>query len=254
MNLSANVLGVVKAGKALITANSPILLVGAAIAGVVTTGVLAAKGGYKARGIIDEAELLSPEPLTQADKARLTWLCYAAPAVTGVSTIASVVGVHWIHNKRNAALAGLYAVTSGKLDDMREEAEKMLGTKKTQALNDALAQKAIDKNPVENNEVIILDEPSSLCMDKQSGRYFMGSVPKIEKAVAAINLQIVEDGDASLNDFYELLGLPSIPIGERFGWNTNKIDAEFGSGITSDGRTAVVVDFRTEPEDNLGRR
>lgn len=254
MNLSSNLASGFKSVKALITANSPVLLVGATIAGVVTTGVLAAKGGYKARGIVDEAEALSPEPLTVQDKARLTWLCYAAPAVTGVSAIVSVVGVHWIHNKRNAALAGLYAVTSGKLDDMREEAEKLLGAKKTQTLSDALAQKAVDANPVEDNEVIILDEPSSLCMDKQSGRYFMGSVPKIEKAIAAINMQIVEDGDASLNDFYDLLGLRGIPIGQRFGWNTTKIEGDFGSAISTDGQSVIVIDFRTEPEDNLGRR
>jgi Family of unknown function (DUF6353) len=269
-----NLSSAVRAAKSIITANSPILLVGTAIAGVVSTGVLAAMGGYKARGIVDaermrriaapeppfdtfqeyyQTFLEKGEPLTNQEKFKLTWLCYAAPAVTGVSTIASVLGVHVIHTKRHAALAGLYAITTNKLDDYREKAEELLGPKKTQELNEAVGQKAVDRNPIENSEVIILEGGTQLCFDDWSGRYFMGSVPIVERAINDINIRLVESGDASLNDFYDYVGLSPIPIGMDFGWSGTKISAIFTSTTTPDGRAAVMFSFREEPKSNFGR-
>lgn len=83
-----NIASYVKTAKSVITANSPVLLVGTTIAGVVTTGVLAAKAGYNARGIVDEAEgkyaALETEKveLTTQEKAQLTWLCYATAGIS----------------------------------------------------------------------------------------------------------------------------------------------------------------------------
>jgi hypothetical protein len=250
MNLS----NAVRTAKSIITANSPVLLVGTAVAGVVTTGVLAAKGGYKARGIIDAATVDKGEELTTQEKVQLTWLCYAVPAVTGVTTIASAIGVHTIHTKRHAALAGLYAVTTTKMDDYREKAEELLGAKKTQQLNDAVAQKDADGNPIVNHEVIIVDGGTSLCFDQWSGRYFMGSIPIIEKAISDLNIQLVEAGDACLNDFYDYVGLSPIDMGQEFGWSGEKIEARFGNITASDGRPAIAFRFHQEPKENLGIR
>jgi len=254
MNLSS----AVRTAKSVITANSPVLLVGTAIAGVVTTGVLAAKGGYKARGIIDTEQARIDDDatsydLTTQDKLKLTWLCYAAPAVTGASAIAAVVGVHTIHTKRHAALAGLYAVTTTKLDDYREKAEELLGAKKAQDLNNAVAQKSADRNPLIDNEVIITgSEGKELCYDEWSGRYFDGNMAEVEKAVDLINMQLIESGDASLNDFYDVIGLQKIPMGDRFGWSGQKIEPKFGTVKTTTGRPALAVWFLQEPKDNLG--
>lgn len=248
-----NLTSAVRTARSVVTANSPVLLVGTAIAGVVTTGILAARAGYKARGIIDEAEQNSSEPLTNQDRFRLTWLCYASPAIVGASTIASVVGVHTIHTKRHAALAGLYAVTTGKLDDYREKAEELLGSKKTQQLNDAVAQKSVDGAPFETSEVIITQGGDQLCYDEWSGRYFYSSVAMIERGVGLINMQLVEAGDASLNEYYDAIGLTPIPMGLRFGWSGTKLEPRFGSVTTPDGRAAVAVWFHEEPKEGLGR-
>lgn len=273
MNLSK----VLSTSKNVITANSPVLLVGTAVTGIVATGVLAAKGGYKARGIVDEkrAEVRSQldsdtaktiaeyqeimgagADLTNMEKAQLTWLCYAAPAVTGVGAIAACVGAHAIHTKRNAALAALYAVTTDKLDDYREKAEELLGPKKTQELNDSVAQASHDRHP-ENYEVVIDagNGGTELMYDEWSGRTFTGSIPVVEKAVAEINTQLVESGDASLNDYYDHVGLPPIPMGMQFGWSggsttrTKKLSPRFGTTTTSDGRVARSVWFHQEPKD-----
>ena len=258
MNLNLNLSSAVRTAKSVITANSPVLLVGAAITGVVATGVLAAKGGYKARGIVDSAreEAGGVEP-TPMEKVKLTWLCYAAPAVTGVSAIASVLGVHTIHSKRHAALAGLYAVTTAKLDDYREQAEELLGPKKTQQLNDSIAQSSADRvnsttKPGEH-EVVVTAGGTELCYDEWGGRYFLGSVPIIERAFDLINLQLVENGEVNLNEFYDHLGLTPVQAGADMGWSGKKITPRFGTVQAPDGRAAIAFWFQQEPK-SISRR
>lgn len=242
--------------KNVITANSPVLLVGTAVTGIIATGVLAAKGGYKARGIVDAAQAerdmqTNSAPLTNVEKAQLTWLCYATPAVTGAGAIAACIGAHAVHTKRNAAMAALYAVTTDKLDDYREKAEELLGPKKTQELNDSVAQASHDRHP-ENYEVVIPADNggSELMYDEWSGRTFTGSIPIVERAVAEMNTQLVESGDASLNDYYDHIGLTPIPMGTQFGWSGGKkLSPRFGTTTTSDGRVARSVWFHQEPKD-----
>lgn len=244
MNITASI----KTVKSVITANSPVLLVGTAIAGVVATGVLAAKGGYKARGIIDDAQRGKTEPLSMQEKVQLTWLCYAVPGVTAASTILSVVGVHTIHTKRHAALAGLYAVTSNKLDSYTEKAEELLGAKKTQQLNDSVAQERVDGVPFLNSEVIMTGNGKELCFDETSGRYFMSSMQGIESAFNDLNRQLIDDGDATLNDFYDKIGLPGIPLGADIGWSGEKVNPRFGATTSPEGHAAISVWFQKEPK------
>jgi hypothetical protein len=256
-----NIASYVKTAKSVITANSPVLLLGTTIAGVVTTGVLAAKAGYKARGIVDEAEGRYKDQvdeefaeLSVQEKVQLTWLCYATAGISGAGTIAAAVGTHTIHTKRANAMAALYAVTSNKLDDMSEKAEELLGPKKTQQLHNEVAQKQADRNPlVDDKEIHMLLNGTELCYDQWSGRWFMSSMRQLEEAVHNTNGKLVEWGDISLNDFYEFVGLPPVsPMGDSFGWSGESIEAEFTSIMASNGRPAISVGFRTAPKENMG--
>lgn len=246
-----------KTVKSVITANSPVLLVGATITGIVATGVLSAKAGYKARGIVDAAQAeKGPEPLTTQEKVSLTWLCYAVPAVTGASTVASCLGIHFVHNKRHAALAGLYAVTAGKLDDYKDEIESALGVKKQQEFNDRMAQKSADGSPLINNEVIMTSNGTELCYDDWTGRWFHSNMNSIASAVNEVNAILIDEGELDLNTFYDRLGLTSIPQGTDFGWqhsNVPKLALIYGNITAPDGRPAIAISFRDAPKPKLGR-
>lgn len=258
--MTMDIASYVRTAKSVITANSPVLLLGTTIAGVVTTGVLAAKAGYKARGIIDDAEGRYIDQfdeevteLSTQEKIQMTWLCYATAGISGAGTIASAVGTHTIHTKRANAMAAIYAVTSNKLDDMSEKAEKLLGPKKTQELKDEVAQKHADRNPLRsNNEVIIVDDGTELCHDEWSGRWFMSSMRKVEEAFNNFNRDLINNGDASLNDFYEYLGLENIPMGDAFGWSGEKVELAHGTIAAIDGRPAISIGFQNAPKENLG--
>lgn len=249
--MKLNINHAVKTFKHVVTANSPALLAGTAIIGVVTTGVLAAKGGYKARGILEEAVAVKGAELSNQEKFQLTWLCAAAPALTGVSTIGAIVGSHLIHTKRFAGMAGAYALMSNKVDDYQEKVEELLGPKKSQLVRDEVAQKARDRHgEIENSEAIMLDGGTELCHDDFAGRYFNGSTVIIDRAINKINSQLVTEDSASLNDFYEAIGLPKTAVGELVGWSGTKIEPRYGNAhdLTPDGKPSIGFWFQPEPK------
>lgn len=242
-----------KTVKSVVTANSPVLLLGTSIAGVITTAVVSARAGWKARGIVDAKQAEQPDvPLTKKEQAQLTWLCYAVPGVTAASTIAGVTGLHMVHSKRNAALAGLYALSVNKLDDVQEEAEKLLGTKKSQQLNDNLAQKNIDRHG-NYAEPAVTGGGTDLWYDAYTDRFFYSSMNEIAKGVNEANAFLVAEGDLDLNTFYDKIGLNPIPSGTELGWSGEPINVMYGAVMHPDGRSAGSITFRDDPQLDMGR-
>lgn len=262
MNL--NISSYMKTAKNVITANSPVLLVGTAVVGTVTTAILAARAGYKARGIVDaaEAEMKLTDPqaeLSTQDKAKLTWLCYAAPGVTTLSTCLAVVGVHTIHTKRANAMAAAYVVASNRLEAMTEKAEDLLGPKKTQELHDAVGQETADSNPIgPNNEIKLTGDGKELWQEGVTGRWFMSNLSAVESAVNEINRALIDDGEVPVNDFFSHIGLPPVTWLNSFGWSrgdsqTPKISARYSAVRTDEGKPANSVWFHDVPKPNLGK-
>jgi hypothetical protein len=249
LNLSRSM----KTVKTVITANSPVLLLGTSIAGIVTTAVVSARAGYKARGIVDAKQAEQPNvPLTNKEKAQLTWLCYAVPAVTAASSIASCTGLHIVHSKKNAALAGLYAITASKLDDVQEEAEKLLGTKKSQQISDGAAQKNIDRNG-NYGPPAVTGGGTDLWYDTYTDRFFYSSMNHIGKGLNDANAFLISEGDLDLNTFYDRIGLGGIPSGTELGWSGEPVDIKYGAVVHPDGTPAGSISFRREPMLDMGR-
>lgn len=243
---------VFKNAKHVITANSPVLLVGTAIAGVVATGVLAAKGGYEARAIVDDFEDNEGREATVPEKVQLTWLCFAPPVLTGASTIAATVGVHAIHARRFTAITGLYAVASSQLDSYQEKAEELLGAKKSQQISDFVAQKQIENTgPVKSHDIIVTGDGDQLCHDEFGERYVQTTYSKLQAAVLKVKEQMLEDDYCSLNDFYEHAGMRPSVAGSLVGWSGTNPDVMVANGeLTPDGRPCISFRFQPQPAPN----
>lgn len=239
--------------KRAITAQSPVLLAGTAVVGIISTAILSARAGYKARTYIDAVEIEKGESISTAEKVGLTWLCYIPATIAATAATASVVGAHVIHNKRNAALAGLYAVGMAKLDDYQEKAEELLGPKKSQETRDDVAQKAYERGP-DAHEVVIVGDGTDLAYDEWSGRVLKDtSVATIENVVNIVNRHLLDGDDVSVNEVYDHLGLGPVMAGEGMGWSGATIEAKFGTVMTPNGKPAISFWFRPAPKIKFGR-
>lgn len=239
-----------------LTKHSPEILTGVGIAGMVTTTILAVKATPKAlRMIENEENELSNErcedvKLKPFEVMKLVWPCYIPAAITCGASLACLIGGTSVNLKRNAALATAYKISETALNEYRDAVVETIGEKKEQAIKDKVAEKQIKKNPVGNREVIMTKKGDTLCYDGAFGRYFKSDINTIKKAVNVINRNIITDMYASLNDFYDLIGLNPIDVGYDLGWNIDdgEIDIYFSSQLAEDGTPCLVIGYSVAPK------
>lgn len=227
---------------------SPIILAGTAIVGVATTAVLATKAGIRANEVVKAAEEAKGEKLDPVEKVKETWRVYAPTVISATLTVGAIVASSAISQKRQAALAGLYALSEGALKEYQEKIEKELGPKEAQKIKDGINADRVSTELMPPWSEAVLPQGDVLCYDKMTGRPFVSSVQKLKMAEAQLN-SIIYSGDmcASLNELYSLINnehLPECTLGEEIGWNiSHPCRLYFTSCLTSDMKPALVMDF-----------
>lgn len=246
-----NVARLIKSAQKTLSEHSPEILTGIGIAGMVTTVVLAVKATPKALQLIEgEKHETEVEKLTPIEVIKVAWKPYIPAAITGVSSIACMIGATSVNASRNAALAAAYKLSETALVEYREKVIETIGEKKEQVVRDKVDEERIKKHPVEKSEIIITGKGKTLFFDASSGRYFESDRDKIQKVENELNKRMLQEmfGEVSLNEFYDEIGLDRIDIGDDIGWNAeNTIDLHFGAQMLEDGRVCGVISHNTPP-------
>lgn len=245
--------------------HSPEIFTGIGIAGMLSTTVLAVRATPKALMLIEEKKrekkFAGEQPeLTKVEIVKTAWKPYIPAAVTGVASIACLVGASSVNARRNAALAAAYALSETTLADYKEKVVETIGEKKAQEVKDAIAKDKIDNDPVSRKEIVITDKGETLFYDSLSGRYFKSDYESIRSAVNTLNEQLLLDEYITLNEFYEAIGLDSIePLGEQLKWRVRPdssdkglIQLDFSSQLTDDMTPCAVIGFSNPPKYDLG--
>jgi len=231
--------------------HSPEILTGIGIAGMITTTVIAVRATPKALALIEEKKQTEEtEDLTPTETVKTTWKCYVPATITGILSIACLIGAGSVNHRKNAALATAYSLSESALKEYSGKVVEMVGDKKEQKIRDELAKDKVEHNPVRDKEVIITDKGDTLCYDVISGRYFKSDIDKIKKSVNELNRRMITEMSISLNDLYYELGLDNVLIGDELGWNieNNLIDLSFSSQLAKDETPCLVIDYKTVPK------
>lgn len=252
----SNVTNIIKGIKASISRHSPEILTGIGIAGMVTTTILAVKATPKAIKLIEaEKQAKHVDALSPVDTVKTVWKCYIPAAMTGVSSIACLIGSNAINAKRNAALTTVYTLSEMARNEYKEKVIETIGEKKERTIKEKVDAERIKKDPVSKKEVIITEKGTTLCYDHVFGRYFKSDIDIINRAMNKINREIVINMYASLNDFYAELGLSPVEMGYELGWNIDDgtIEIEPSSQLADDGTPCLVIDYNISPKYNYSR-
>lgn len=244
-----------KAGT-LLSENSPAILVGVTVVGVITTGVMATRATIRASEIIEDERLgrmneendwdsteLEPKEIVE-----LTWRYYIPVVAVAGITIASAICSYRIQKNRGAALAALYSTSIKALEEYQAKAEEVVGKTKADKVREKIAEDKLAAHPVDPYNVIFTGLGDTLCYDVLSGRYFKHDIQKIQQARNDLNHRMMSENCLSLNDWYGLLELPSIGLGYDVGWNLDKLlEINFTSRLASDGTPCLVIDYISQP-------
>ena len=225
--------------------HAPEILTGLGCAGVITTVGLAIHATPKALELLEERKQEEGvDELTPAEVVKTTWKCYIPTAVTGLFSMGCIVGANSVHMQRNAALAAAYKLSEAAFTEYRDSVKQEVGPKKERAILDKVNERQIEKSPPVEQKIFRTGLGDTLCLEPLSGRYFFGDIDKIRKAAIDINHRMQHSfcGSASVNEFYDAIGLESTDLGEVLGWNAaNLIDLHVTSRLTPDEKPCAVI-------------
>jgi hypothetical protein len=250
-----NVSSIVKATQRLLDDNSPLILTGAAVVGVVGTAWLTYKGTVQATRRLDHAEIAKRGPedeeinldssLTTQDKFLLTWKFYAPAVVAAVGTSACMVMATKISLNRTAALAGALVIAERGSESYKDRVKELLGEKKHTQVVDSLAEEQVARIPA--GYLPTPRDGEQTFIDARTGRNLSTTREKMDKAVNALNAEMLEYTYASLTDFYEKIGLDPVQDSDNVGWNSSRLVKLSYTAVMKDDRAVQVFTFEREP-------
>ena len=252
----------------IISKNSPTILTGIAVGGLVTTVIFAVRATPKAIEILEEyknercSDCMSRRgdkecahcvdySLSKKEVVKLTWKLYIPAAAMGTVTIACIISSNSINQRRNAALATVYGLTETAFREYKEKVVETIGKNKELKVRDDICADHVTQNPVGRNEVIITGKGNVLCMDSLSGRYFRSDIDKVRKSINSLNEEMLGNIGMwiSVNDLYDEIGLAHTAQGDMIGWDLDQgtIRISYSSQLTENEEPCLVLNYEVQP-------
>ena len=252
-----NVRAILKAAEVGLRKNSPQILVAVGIVGTAASLLLMADARPKALEIIDREERKKGSGLTKKEVVKATWKCYIPVALAWTTSAACIASGVNVSLRRQAAIGAAYAVSEAARINYRDKVVNVVGKKKEEEIRDAIAKDTLANRPLlEGTQVYDTGLGKTLCFDAWCGRYCLCDIEAIRRAANTIWSQILNDGSASLNDFYYEINLPESRSGDILGWDTrcDKFDLYFSSQLAGEDNTpCLVFDFKHYPNSDFDR-
>lgn len=251
----------VQKAKYLLGSHSSTILTGVGVGGTVATAYLTGRATFKAARLISEQQNVMDEvpedgndhpinehELTRFDKVKLTWRLYIPPVGAGVITIGSIIAANRISAKKVAALVVASGVSERALSEYKEKVLEKLGPRKSQDVQDEIAQDRVANTPLPTREIVLAGTGDVLCFDITTGRYFANTMEGVKRAENEVNREIIHFMSCSLSKFYDEIGLPPTPYSDTVGWNLNNhMEVVFSTVLSPDGRPCMAIDFTKAP-------
>lgn len=215
--------------------HSSAILTGISVIGVGITTGLAINSTIKAVKIIEDktVELTKhekiyadnnpytvaiPPKFTKKDILYYTWKQYIPVAVSGLSTILCIVGIHCLNRCMQASLISAYALLDNTYKEYKQKIHELYPDD-PKVIN---FEHEVIKSKFKKD--MILDEDKQLFFDYQTMQYFESTMEDVMDAERHMNECLAEDGYVCINELYEYLDLPTTLYGWQMGWSYSTSD------------------------------
>ena len=213
-----------------IETHSSAILTGISVIGVGITTGLAINSTIKAVDIVNKKteemtiketiyadnqahSVLVPPHFDKKDIIKFVWKSYIPVAISGLSTILCIIGIHNLNRRTQASLISAYALLDNTYKEYKKKIqEEYPDDPKVVDFEHEIIKSKFDKN-------MELDKDKQLFFDYQSMRYFESTLKEVKEAEQHLNDCLAEDGYVCLNEMYDFLELPKTPYGWQLGWS-----------------------------------
>lgn len=236
-------------------------LSGLALSGVVINGISWFKAGFKCKDIINEAKE-EFDLVEDGDNAATRAVIFDAtkkiipqvifPTVSSILTGFAIVGANNESAKELAVLSTAYTLARTNLDDTKNKVKELFGDKNERDVYDKIRFDYLKRDKEFNN--VITEPGDCICKDVYSGRYFSSNPAKIQHAIDKVSFKLVTEVWVPLNDFYELLDLDPVKMGDDLGWSSEDIQTDdipiyFTACLNNQNTPVLVVDYILRPRE-----
>lgn len=225
--------------------HSPTILCCVAAAGVIGTAIASALGTIKVRRRIDE----ECEDLTTEQIVFISIPYYIPTAAIATGTIICIFGANTLNKNQQASLISAYQLLQSSYKEYRDKALEVFGEDGNRLIEEAIMREHSKDAPQTADDELLF-------YDLYGRRYFNARMEDVKDAEYKLNRNYQIRSYSSLNEFFALLGLDLIPIGEEIGWDMDSmmafygacwIDIEHERVTTDDGLECYVLRYIQEP-------
>lgn len=228
--------------------NSPEILTGMGVTGVITTSYFTSKAAVQAHEMIRLEESVSGTHGDRRERlkerTKLVWKCYIPPVVCGAVTIGCIIGASKSNARRTAAAVTAYSVTEKAFSEYKEKVIEEVGKNKEQKIHDEVVRDRVENNPPGSSEVIVIGNGQVLCCELYTHRYFKSDMEALRKAQNDINAQIVNGLYVTLDEFYDLVGLSHTSSSNELGWDSDRLmELRFTTVLAEGGEPCLAFEY-----------
>ncbi len=240
--------------KTVIGRSAPTFLTILSIGGLIGTAVVVAKETPKAMRLREELrrstkETLKREPTT-SEYVVTTIRAYGPAIVLGGATIGCILGINVLNRRQQRVLTSAYILLEQSYKEYKRKIEEMYGKDAACSVEREIAKDHY------NYGVEVTDGYDMLLFYEEHQGYFERTMLEVREAEYQLNRKFQKEGEASLNDWFELLNLPETSEGSILGWSQEEIYEnhryfwiEFEHLLTKleDGMECYIIHMPCEP-------
>lgn len=173
-----------------VNTNSPALLTGITIGGVVLTAITSVRAYKRTTELIQKNEL---EDAPFKEKAAETWHCWIGPVLVGGATIAACIGAQKINHSRQLAMIASYDILKTEAQTFKEHAIEEIGKNKVRKIEHDIHEEELKKAPEptdKQKEMCDVETGGILLWDRYSGQYIPTTYEKVYRAAEHVNEEL----------------------------------------------------------------
>lgn len=225
--------------------NAPTILSTIGAVGVVATAVMAVKATPKALTLLENAEEQKGEKLSKWEKVNAAGVAYIPTVLTGVATVACILGSNVLGKRQQASLMSAYALLDSSYREYKKKTDELYGEEAGKQIRAGIAK---DKY---TGDVVSLDDDKELFYDFYSGRYFESTKEAVLWAQYETNRALYVNYAVGVNEFYNFLGLDELPEYESIGWSCGQMEEMYWHPWIEFDHEETIIDGDSEYNEGM---
>lgn len=142
-------------------------------------------------------------------------------------------------------MAAAYSLSERAFSEYKDKVVEKIGERKEQSFRDEVAQDKVLR--ADKSQQLVLAMPGNvICCELHTMRFFSCDMETLKRAQNEVNAKILNSmgSSATLDDFYDLLGLDHTTNSSHLGWDSDKLMIlEITTVLSADNRPCLAFEY-----------